>query len=78
MSTHSARGDDFWRAGLAIGAAVEIVIAIGRSMSDQAKRDTALAIAMGVMHGCCGPNGDFTSDFRPQEPASERANRGDR
>lgn len=64
----SKRGDpqsDAWRAGLAIGAAVETVIMLGRSMSDQAKRDTALAVAMGVLHGCCGPNGDFTSQHRP-------------
>ena len=53
------------RMGLALGAAVEVVIQVGRSMSDQAKRDTALAVAMGVLHGCCGPNGDFTSGHWP-------------
>lgn len=56
---------DAWRAGLAIGAAVEIIIMLGRSASDRDKRDTALAVAMGVLHGCCGPNGDFTSEHRP-------------
>ena len=60
-----AFGSDAWRAGLAIGAAVEAVIMVGRSASDNEKRDLALAVAMGVLHGCCGPNGDFTSEYRP-------------
>lgn len=60
------------RMGLALGAAVETVIQVGRSMSDQAKRDTALAIAMGVLHGCCGPNGDFTAAYRPTGRVPER------
>ena len=25
----------------------------------------AMAIAIGILHGCCGPNGDFSSDYRP-------------
>lgn len=60
----SDHAGDAVRMGLALGASVEMVIQVGRSMSDQAKRDMALSIAMGILHGCCGPNGDFTSDYR--------------
>jgi hypothetical protein len=77
-----SKQNDVWRAGLAIGAAVEAVIVLGRSMSDADKRDTALAVAMGVLHGCCGPNGDFTSEHRPlprqkaEEAEAEAKERG--
>lgn len=27
--------------------------------------DAAMAIALGILHGCCGPNGDFTASYRP-------------
>lgn len=50
--------------GLAIGFITEVLIAHGRSISDQSRRDMTLAIAMGVIHGCCGPNGDFTANYR--------------
>ena len=59
------------RMGLAFGATVEAVILVGRSCSDQDKRNLALAVAMGVMHGCCGPNGDFSNDYRPRDAALE-------
>ena len=60
---------DAWRAGLAIGAAVEAVIRVRapwsrQAVSDDDKRNLALAVAMGVLHGCCGPNGDFSSEPR--------------
>jgi len=58
------KGADDVRMGLALGVAVETVIGIGRAASDESKRNTALAVAMGVMHGCCGPNGDFSSEYR--------------
>jgi hypothetical protein len=58
-------GSDAVRMGLALGAAVEAVIMSGRQASDQSKRDLAMAIAMGILHGCCGPNGDFLSAHRP-------------
>ena len=64
MKQAGERQADAWRAGLAIGAAVEAVIQAGRSSSDDDKRNLALAVAMGVLHGCCGPNGDFTDAQR--------------
>jgi hypothetical protein len=39
----------------------------------QAARDEAMAIALGVLGGCCGPNGDFTQASRwttPESPPS--------
>ena len=32
---------------------------------ENARRE-ALAYSMGILHGCCGPNGDFTGDYRPR------------
>jgi hypothetical protein len=31
----------------------------------QAARDDAMAVALGVLGGCCGPNGDFTARYHP-------------
>lgn len=57
--------------GLAIGAVTEYLISAGRAVPDKDKRHAALAIAMGVLHGCCGPNGDFTSESRAPVRAEE-------
>ena len=69
MKQAGERQADAWRAGLAIGAAVEAVIRVRapwsrQVVSDDDKRNLALAVAMGVLHGCCGPNGDFTDAQR--------------
>lgn len=59
-------------AGLALGTVTEALINVGGSISDRDKRNLALAVAMGVLHGCCGPNGDFSADYRPppERPAA--------
>lgn len=57
---------DAVRMGLALVVAVEVVIRIRRAASDDEKRDAAMGAAMGVLHGCCGPNGDFSSIPRLQ------------
>ena len=35
--------------------------------------DSFMAIALGIVGGTCGPNGDFTSSYRP-EVKNERGN----
>ena len=30
--------------------------------------DEAMAVAMGIVGGCCGPNGDFSRDYDPKRP----------
>lgn len=53
-------------------AVTEALINVGDSINDRDKRNLALAVAMGVLHGCCGPNGDFSADYRPppERPAA--------
>jgi hypothetical protein len=34
----------------------------------QLARDDAMAVAIGVLGGCCGPNGDFSSRYSPPDP----------
>lgn len=56
--------EDAIRIGLAFTVAVESTFHIRPYRSDDTKRNEAMALAMGILHGCCGPNGDFTGDYR--------------
>ncbi len=62
------RKDDAVTAALAGAAAMRECL---RNVPEAQKRSTAnraMAIAMGILHDCCGPNGDFTSEPRRQKP----------
>jgi len=38
----------------------------------QPARDDAMAVALGVLGGCCGPNGDFSSRYSPPDPEASQ------
>jgi hypothetical protein len=37
----------------------------------EAASNAAMAIALGILGGCCGPNGDFSQTYRPPTQGSE-------
>jgi hypothetical protein len=67
----------------AVTAVIALTVA-RRMMRDRpstiADTNAEMAIAMGILHGCCGPNGDFTSVYRARDAAApagrRRTNRG--
>jgi len=58
-----------WRMGIATSAAMQSLLRRIPHASREAASNEAEAIAMGILHGCCGPNGDFSSDYKA--PARE-------
>jgi hypothetical protein len=59
------RYDDPLLATVAVTVAAQAIMCRVPASQRQTTRDEFVAIAMGILHGCCGPNGDFTASYRP-------------
>ena len=59
------RRDEGMLAAIAVTVALDALLRRVPAVSRETARCEALGIAMGILHGCCGPNGDFSGEYRP-------------
>lgn len=70
MRRRDRRSDEELTAALATREMMRSLLRRIPAATRQEAADEAMAIALGILHGCCGPHGDFSSDHvAPQRSA---------